>query len=343
MVETKKAHELEIVEVIEDLEQFGVSRGERGTVVEAFDYPEEAYVIEFTNESGSDSRLAFGIKPDKIINIDAIAKEHYLKGMSALERGDYVCATRELKTAIELIPSYIRGLHESLRQTFADREDWASLIGALQFVIALNPQYLIAKHNLAIAFLNYGVQLANKERYREALQLFQSALRVEAQDEVVALTTENISTTHRALATKAYKANDVLLACQHFESAYIFKGDLRTRQDLALIYFYVGDYYLNQDDANSAANYYQWAQDTGLITSEVLNNHGVALATKGDLDGAIVLFEQALGLTPDDETLIANLRRAINRQSASEFVREQTYTNFNPIPPMHFAALAAPA
>src|SRR5205807_3364823 len=99
-------------------------------------------------------------------------------------KGDYVSATRELQQSIELIPSYIRSLHESIRQAFAPREDWGSLIAALQFVIRLNPDYVIAKHNLAIAFLNYGAQQAKQGNYLEALHLFQSALRVEAQDEV---------------------------------------------------------------------------------------------------------------------------------------------------------------
>src|SRR5215471_2069070 len=341
MIETRKAHELDIVEVNEDLPEFGVRRGERGTVVEAFDYPEEAYVVEFIDDAGSMSRLAYGVTPEKLTNIDAIAREHYMQGMRSLERGDYVSAARQLKQAIGLIPSYIRGLHESLRQAFVPTEDWASLITALEFVIPLDPNYLIAKHNLAIAFLNHGAQLANKGKYSDALQLFQSALRVEAQKEVASLTTDNISTTHRALAISAYKANDMLLACKHFEAAYIFKGDRRTREDLALIYFYVGDYYLNKNDANSAATYYQWAQDTGLTTPEVLNNHGVALAVKGDVNGAIVLFEMALGITPNDETLEANLQRATDKRSASEFVKEQTQANFNPIPPLHVAALSA--
>ena len=340
MIETRKAHELDIVELTEDLSEFGVRRGERGTVVEAFDYPEEAYVLEFVSESGEDSRLAYGVTPDKLINLDAIAKRHYAQGMSSLEKGDHVSATRELKQAIQLIPSYIRGLHESVRQTFVPREDWASLIAAMQFVILLDPNYLIAKHNLAIAFLNYGAQQANQGKYPEALHLFQSALRVEAQNEVISLTTDNISTTHSALATKAYQQKDILTACKHFEAAYTFKRDLRTRQDLALIYFYVGDYYLNKNDANNASVYYQWAQDSGLITPEVLNNHGVALAVKGDIEGAIVLFESALGSTPDDETLKANLLKASVSRS-SELVTERTHNNFNPVPTVHFAGMSA--
>ena len=340
MIETRKAHELDIVELTEDLTEFGVRRGERGTVVEAFDYPEEAYVLEFVGESGADSRLAYGVRPDKLVNLNAIAKTHYARGMSSLEGGDYVSATRELQQAIRLIPSYIRGLHESVRQTFVPREDWASLINAMQFVILLDPNYILAKHNLAIAFLNYGAQQANQGKYPEALHLFQSALRVEAQDEVISLTTENISTSHTALATKAYQQNDILKACKHFEAAYTFKYDDRTRQDLALIYFYVGDYYLNKNDADNASVYYQWAQDTGLVTPEVLNNHGVALAVKGDIDGAIVLFESALGLASDDETLKNNLRRASVSRSASELVTEQTHADFNPVPTVQFALSA---
>ena len=46
MIETeRRAHELDIVELTEDLPEFGLRRGERGTAVEAFDHPEEAYVL----------------------------------------------------------------------------------------------------------------------------------------------------------------------------------------------------------------------------------------------------------------------------------------------------------
>jgi len=342
MIETeRRAHELDIVELTEDLPEFGLRRGERGTVVETFDDPEEAYVLEFVDGSGSASKLAYGVRPDKLINVNAIAKEHYALGMRALDNGDYVTAARELNKSIKLIPSYVRGLQESFRRALVPREDWPRLIAAMQFVILLDPDYTLAKYNLAIAFLNYGAQQANQGDYLEALHLFQSALRVEAQDEVIALTTENISTTHTALATRAYQQNDILTACKHFEAAYTFKHNPRTRQDLALIYFFVGDYYLKQNDANNASAYYQWAQDAGLITPEVLNNHGVALAVKGDFDGAIVLFESALAHAPDDETLRANLLRASVNRSASELVTEQTHTDFNPVPDVHFAGLSA--
>jgi hypothetical protein len=66
MIETKKAHELDIVELIEDLPEFGVRRGQQGTVVKVFDNPEEAYLLEFVDESDASSRLAYGVKPEQI-------------------------------------------------------------------------------------------------------------------------------------------------------------------------------------------------------------------------------------------------------------------------------------
>src|SRR5437660_510422 len=69
MIEIQKAHELDIVELTEDLPEFGLRRGEQGTVVEVFDDPEVAYVLEFVNVSDASSKLAYGIRPDEIINV----------------------------------------------------------------------------------------------------------------------------------------------------------------------------------------------------------------------------------------------------------------------------------
>ena len=71
MLDTKKAHELDIVELAEDLPEYGVKRGERGVVVEVFDEPEEAYILEFVDKSGKASRLAYWVKPNQIINTSA--------------------------------------------------------------------------------------------------------------------------------------------------------------------------------------------------------------------------------------------------------------------------------
>ncbi len=74
MIELKKAHELDIVELTEDLPEYGVYRGAQGTVVEVFDSPEEAYMIEFLEDSGATSKIANWVKPEQIDNISIKAK-----------------------------------------------------------------------------------------------------------------------------------------------------------------------------------------------------------------------------------------------------------------------------
>ena len=75
MIELKKAHELDIVELTEDLPEYGLHKGAQGTVVEVFDRPEEAYMIEFLEDSGATSKIADWVKPDQIINVAPFVKE----------------------------------------------------------------------------------------------------------------------------------------------------------------------------------------------------------------------------------------------------------------------------
>ncbi|MEK6325120.1 MAG: DUF4926 domain-containing protein [Acidobacteriota bacterium] len=70
MQATRKAQELDVVELTEDLPEYGLKRGERGTVVVTFDEPSEAYDLEFVDESGQ-SRFAYSVRPNQILNVTA--------------------------------------------------------------------------------------------------------------------------------------------------------------------------------------------------------------------------------------------------------------------------------
>src|SRR5215213_2855919 len=196
MIEIKKAHELDVVELTEDLPEYGLCRGAQGTVVEVFDSPEEAYMIEFLEDSGTTSKIADWVKPYQIKNIDAVAKEYYARGMSYLQSGQFLEASRELRQAVNLIPSYIRALHESLAKPLGRAEDWPKSIFAMRFIRWIDASYEFAKNNLAIAYLNYGVEEANKGDYQHALSLFYLALNVEAHPDIVLLIRGNIATSH---------------------------------------------------------------------------------------------------------------------------------------------------
>ncbi|HEY0324218.1 MAG TPA: DUF4926 domain-containing protein [Pyrinomonadaceae bacterium] len=69
MIELKKAHELDVVELTEDLPEYGLRQGAQGTVVEVFETPEEAYMVEFLEDEGASSTLADWVRPNQIINV----------------------------------------------------------------------------------------------------------------------------------------------------------------------------------------------------------------------------------------------------------------------------------
>jgi tetratricopeptide (TPR) repeat protein len=347
VIETKKAHELDIVELTEDLPEFGLRRGERGTVVEAFDDPEEAYLLEFVNESGEFSRLAYGVKPDQIKNIDKVAREFYQRGMKALNEGDFVESLRNLRKAVNLIPSYIRLMHNSLAQSIGPHEDWQRFIFAMRLVRLVDPSYEIARDNLAIAYLNYGVQEAKKEKYEESLHIFHAALSVEGRPETITLIKENIAASYSALGSQAFRNNDIERTMALFGSAHFIASNEMTRLNLGKAYFHYANFCSKTDNLPRAIDSYERAEDAGLMLPEVLNNHACALVDGGRFEDAVIIFEAAQQLAPKDEVIMSNLSKLLDLIQTSnlkadtlprDFITEDIEIGFL-TPPMNTVAL----
>jgi metal-dependent hydrolase (beta-lactamase superfamily II) len=74
MLTTRKPQELDVVELTEDLPEFGLKKGEIGAVVVAFDHPDEAYDLEFVDESGK-SRFAYAVKPNQVAPVNEVAED----------------------------------------------------------------------------------------------------------------------------------------------------------------------------------------------------------------------------------------------------------------------------
>ena len=84
MLKTGTAKLLDIVELVEDLPEYGVKRGEQGVVVEVFDEPDEGYILEFVDPSGTSSRLAYWVKPEQIKRVTP-RKAHELEVVEVAE------------------------------------------------------------------------------------------------------------------------------------------------------------------------------------------------------------------------------------------------------------------
>jgi tetratricopeptide (TPR) repeat protein len=338
MLVTRKAQELDVVELTEDLPEFGLKRGDRGAVVAAFDEPDEAYDLEFVDESGQ-SKFAYSIAPNQILNVEAVAQETYKQGVESLKSGASFEGRRKLREAIRMSPTLIGELLNSVLDSFGSSDDWDGLISALHFVCELAPDYELARNNLAIAYLNRGVQQVKYCDLDGALRLLYAAIGIATSLETSSLVRQNLAATHTSLAMAAHRQaraetnSDAALkylraALDNMANACAIDPNDVTKHNLGLTHAFLGNTLVKHGDYLNAVALFELAEDMGVRFPELHNNHGVALAVSDKLDNAIEQFEAALRLDPQHASARFNMAqveqsRAEGRAIASNFRTEE--------------------
>ena len=307
-VTPRKAQELEIVELAEDLPEYGVKKGERAVVTTAFSEPDEAYDLEFVDESGTSSRFAYSVRPNQIQTQEQVIKEAFDRGVSLLKAGSVIEAEIELRKAIEVKPDYVGNVHDLLVSSFGQASDFRTLIEAMRFVLRLNPHFTMARSNLAIAYENLGVECAKQDDLMGAIDNFITALGVDAPSGIVSGISRNLATAYTALGTQALKSGDVHKAVAVLGLACAVQPSEATRHNHAAAHAHLASFYLQNGEFRQAIYTYSKVIDMGLSSRDVMNNYGIALAQAGDSDEAVRVFEGLLRLDPQDQLAQANFR-----------------------------------
>lgn len=344
LVKTTKAKLLDIVELTEDLPEFGLQKGERGAVVVAFDHPDEAYDLEFVDESGK-SRFAYAVKPSQIVTIDEIAKETFEKGTALLNAGFFRKAKNELKKAVALQPIFINHLLNAVIEKYANSENWPMCIFHLQFIHHLSPDNQLVRNNWAGAYVNYGVQEANKGNMMDALNNFYVALGITSSEDIINAIRENLASVYITFGTSAFRENQHLASLGWLVRACEVWPNSTSKHNLGLAYAFLGNDFLRWHHFQDAKIYFEWAESTGIMFPELIHNHGVALAGLGELDEAIEKFERALEMMPGNKAFEANLNKVLEASAGSgvesDLKPEEIKAKLNPAPPLELQELKA--
>lgn len=346
MIELRKAHELDVVELTEDLPKYGVHRGARGTVVEVFDTPEEAYMVEFLEKDGEISKIADWILPSQIENVDQKADLLFRKGMNLLNQNKSLEAAEHLRQAFSLKPALVRLLHNIISK-LAEERDWVNLMSGMRFIIDLEPTYELAWNNLAVAYLNYGVQRARENYLQEALSSFLSALRIETIVAIQNLARENIAAAYVGLGIEAHKKGDFEAALIHMQSAYVVVSNAQTRSNLALAYSILAEKSLRSGDYDAAISNYTAAEESGMLTSEGLNNRAIAHVHRMEIDQAIEALQTSIAIDPAN--IVAQQNLALLKRNLPDIQvavikslqTEPTQMEFNPLPQSEPVAMSS--
>jgi tetratricopeptide (TPR) repeat protein len=307
MLVTRKASELDVVELTEDLPEYELKRGDRGTVVVAFETPDEAYDIEFVDETGT-SRFAYAVKPGLIANLDSRAKEAFQHGLELLSLGREAEAERELRQAIEIRPSYLETFHNLIVRTFGHSDQFQILIHAMRLVLKLDNSSEVARSNLAIAYENVGAAQGRAGNLMAAISNFHIALAIGAPEKILLSVRRNLAVAYTLCGSAALDCNDLLAALGYFQMACASDTNDATRHNYAVAWEAMGRFNWIAGRFAEAVYDLQCAIDIGLSSPHVLNNYAVALAGAGDPDRAILLFEQLLMQDPGNSIVQSNLR-----------------------------------
>lgn len=320
-VTPRKAQELDIVELAEDLPEYGVKKGERAVVTTAFSEPHEAYDLEFVDESGTSSRFAYSVRPNQIRTEEEVVKEAFEHGLALINEGKASEAEREFQRAIDLRPVLIVNLHNFVLNTFENTNEWEHFIVALRLVLRLNPDFeidgynmsFIARNNLAVAYQNFAVQRANEGDLQTAITYFRFAMGVRSGPETLSLIRRNLAKAYTSLGieavqTEAAQTEDYADSVARLSHACEVDPNDMTRHNLGIAYARMAKHYLDHRECQNALSTFDHAIDLGMIFPELLNDYGIALAMAGHQDDAILAFQRARKLAPDNEIIQRNLR-----------------------------------
>jgi tetratricopeptide (TPR) repeat protein len=292
MIETRKAQELDVVELTEDLPEYGLKKGERGAVVVAFDQPDEAYMLEFVDESGK-SRFAYAVKPNQLATIDELAKEALNKGLRFHNEGKGAEAEKAFRRAIELKPDLIDELHNLFLRSCEQQGDseemetFERIIFAMHLVLRLNPEYDIARNNIAIAYENQGIIEANKGDLHGAVAKFRIAVAIAIAPEIISCIRRNLALAWTQLGIQAYQKGEFIGLPNYMGLAYEVDPNEKTKRDLALAYATFALWCLGQNNLEGAREGLQIAFDIAGVTSD---NYGLLPANTSFLEKAILKF-----------------------------------------------------
>lgn len=241
-------------------------------------------------------------------------------GAALLNSGNPAGAERELKEAVELKPA-TRGifLHSILGNCGSD---WAAAIPLLRMLVRIAPAYEHARNNLAIAFLNLGVEVVTNGSVeggsiQQANELFYLASGATTDSEILNQARKNFAASYTKLGTYYHEKGEAFSTLECMKRAREVFPDEATRRNLGVAYAHAARALMGERRFAEAATQFESAEDAGVVLPELLNDYGVALAALGRLPEARLAIERALEVAPDDRVARENLSVISGKKTAT--------------------------
>lgn len=233
------------------------------------------------------------------LSIQLINQEAFEKGFFLLiNNTDLIEAKNCLLQAINSTPAYLGVLNNALIQKYQQDNNHNDAIRAFQFFLDIKPDYELARNNLAMLFISYGLDLCK--------QAF--SLKLNNNPKEITFIAPNPNSTAYIEAINYFNKSLSVATSDQIS---------KVRKTISQLYAELASTLLEKRLYIMSAEYFQIAENSGFISPEVYNDHAVALALAGYYKEAQFKLHQALELDPNNSKTKANYQKLSKNRSTN--------------------------
>lgn len=239
-------------------------------------------------------------------------KQDYSLFEKCFAEGNMSKAKYHLKLAAKQCPIFLGSANNMVADLLIKNNPvWKESIEIFQYILELDPKNKLTRKNLAMSYINFGVYLAKKGQWMNACELQFWASQTNPSPDVELLVKNNLAACYTALGKAAYEEGDRFGAFSFMSLACSYNPNESTQYNVGISSANLGAFILNNENEPLVAlNYFRIAQDCGLTLPEIANDIGIVFILLQQWDEAILQFERALELDPNNELTKRNLENA---------------------------------
>jgi tetratricopeptide (TPR) repeat protein len=313
---------LDVVE-FED-SSLGASVKRSGTVVETFGEPPSAVLIEIMNPEGVPESLVakkveeiktmWEAKPPAERATPTEAQQYLENGFLYLQNGLIGRAKEQFAKAFSLDVDRRASLLESTN-VLARRGKLDAAIRVYSLLLELQPEYELARENLAAAYVQRGVQRGRTGLLDQAIEDFKTALMLRPRrQESLVLIQKNLVAAYTHLAVQHSNMNLYAEAVAYFVFAFELEPSDPTQRNLALALIASAAAKTEGGSPVPSEDFFRQAIQMGLTLSQCLNAYGATLAHHGRISEATLALERAVRVDPKNEMARNNLETLLRQE-----------------------------